>query len=1036
MKRTLFTRAAVLAAVAMVATFAVPLSAPSMAAEAVASGEQTAVPPSHPRLLFDGSSVEALRERIKSDVPKAAWERLRSRSDAYMTPGNPNYVAPELIIEDPYGWVYHEGSTKVHGTSLKPYDGLFGQSQLSTVLTELSFTYQLSQEEKYGRYAIEILLQLARKNWPVWACEGKVGPNQKGCDLGIGDQLAGIGEAFDWTYDLMSADERKLIIDKLVEYAPYLFGIVFGGGPSSNPQSNWMGVSSGGVGLTLLAIRGEPGVPDEFDAYLDQALLRTKTYLHEASTSQGDSVEGYVYAAYGLKNALPFALAGRRLGLEDVVTGSNAQRLAHWAVYEQIPGRGNEMVPLNDSTAVIASPSVLSYMMGMNPDDGITQWFWQRTAGPKGDDFYGRTRAPMFTVNTDCQPLEKNPAWTLGYCPIIRSAEDVNHILWWRSLEETPEVSPAQSLPLSQHFVEQGLVDSRTGFDGAQRDLVSTFSARRKAFGHYQFDLGSFTLYGAGANWAVDSSYSCVVCGKTADSGYAPGHNVVLIDGNKFTQSAADIRTSATTIDGHVSTPTFAWAHADLRYVYGKRSDGTFVSPHAGRDRFLSHAPGRPAILAVTDHLNRDTGYHKYRWQMHTDAANVVELEPGAPFGSGFRITAPNSAVMVGRISSNGTIAGDRPILASVFKQEVAQDIHPVHTVLYTDSVPAVTYDNLAVMAVTQPGEPAAAVTTLRVNGGNAAAVTSGGVTDVIASKLHTASAITGAQLGGNAEVATDGTFARLTRDAAQTLLVKGTSLTSLGRSYVAVTGQPATVSVSGTTAQAEGDTNNVYRVFAPEPLTSVHVNGVSTSSCRDGQYEVFPCLAPSVVTVTTTGPAVSTDVLPVDVQLSDAKGPLAGQGIVVQLAGAKHVVTTDSEGRADVFVPLDVDPGPYTIVATFEGSRRHAPSSAQQVVTVVRDDSVLRYVGVTSARGEDVNVAALLTDDEGLALPGQLVVFRAGDRVVQATTDAGGKAAAVLSVPDHGRSQIIEVDYAGATRYLRSSTAATVTWGGNREAE
>jgi hypothetical protein len=802
--------------------------------------------PSHPRLLFDADGAQLLRQRVTSGVPQAAWARLKSRAEAYVTPG-PNYVAPALVMEDPYnGWVIGPGAQQLHGSSMKPYDGLLGQSQLSTVLTELAFTYQISQDAKYGRHAIEIMLQLAKNKWPVWACVGKVGPNQYGCDLGIGDQLAGLGEAFDWTYDLMSVDERRLIVDRLTQYAPYLFGIVFGGGPSAIPQSNWMGVSSGGVGLTLLAIRDEPGAPSDLQRYLDQALLRTETYLHEASTSQGDSVEGYVYSGYGLKNSVPFALSARHLGMRDVITGANAQKLSHWAVYEQIPGRGNEMVPLNDSTATVASPSVLSYMMALNPDDGITQWFWQRTAGPKGDDFYGRTRPPLFTVNTDCAPIEKNPQMALGYCPVIRSAEDVGHILWWRSLAETPEVSPSTLLPKSQHFVEQGLVDSRTGFDGAQSDLVSTFSARRKAYGHYQYDLGAFTLYGAGANWALDSGYSCVVCGKTADSGYAPGHNVVLVDESKTTQSAADVRTDATTIDGHVDAASFAWAHADLRYVYG------FQSPYAGRDRFLSRAPGRPTILAVTDHLNRDGAFHKYRWQMHTDAANAVQLEPGAPPGTGFTLTAPNGAVLTARTGSNGTMAGDRPVLAAPFKQEVTQDITPVHTVLYIDSVPAVAYDHLAVMAVSQPGEPAATVSTLRVSGGNASAVTSDGVTDVVVSKIYTSALVTGS------EVATDGTFGRLTRGAGETLLVGGTALSSQGRDYVTVTGSAATVALSGNHVQATGAAANTYRVFAPQTVSQAAVNGAVVGSCQADSYVVFPCTAgPTAVVPELQGVAV-----------------------------------------------------------------------------------------------------------------------------------------------------------------------------------
>src|SRR5687767_9621627 len=108
---------------AATALIAVALLVPVALQRAGAEPPPPTVPPTgpststaHPRLLFDKDTIGALRARVTSDVPKAAYQRLLSRVDAYLTPG-PNYVNPLLVIEDPYGWIYNDGQTKVHGTS-------------------------------------------------------------------------------------------------------------------------------------------------------------------------------------------------------------------------------------------------------------------------------------------------------------------------------------------------------------------------------------------------------------------------------------------------------------------------------------------------------------------------------------------------------------------------------------------------------------------------------------------------------------------------------------------------------------------------------------------------------------------------------------------------------------------------------------------------------------------------------------------------------------------------------------------------------
>ena len=82
------------------------------------------------------------------------------------------------------------------------------------------------------------------------------------------------------------------------------------------------------------------------------------------------------------------------------------------------------------------------------------------------------------------------------------------------------------------------------------------------------------------------------------------------------------------------------------------------------------------------------------------------------------------------------------------------------------------------------------------------------------------------------------------------------------------------------------------------------------------------------------------------------------------------------------------------------------------------------------SARGEQVDAAAVLTDASGQPLRDRTISFAVRDVTATAVTDAAGRAKAVLVVRDHGRSQAVRAAFAGDPPYEPSSASATVTWG------
>jgi hypothetical protein len=89
-----------------------------------------------------------------------------------------------------------------------------------------------------------------------------------------------------------------------------------------------------------------------------------------------------------------------------------------------------------------------------------------------------------------------------------------------------------------------------------------------------------------------------------------------------------------------------------------------------------------------------------------------------------------------------------------------------------------------------------------------------------------------------------------------------------------------------------------------------------------------------------------------------------------------------------------------------------------------------LEYTGTTQARGDEIDVAAVLTERGGPVLVGEPVTFEARGRVATAITDEAGIARASLRLPDHGRSVTVVSSFPGNARYEGSSDSDTVTWG------
>lgn len=1004
---------------------------------------------SHPRLLFSAADVPALRTRVAAGgVPSQAWERLREKARGHLV-----RVQPELVRNDIGDPVRDTTGSDLQGLQ-KPYAL---QGEMTSYLIELGLAYQLSADETegrlYGRHAVELLKALADAGWPFWT---------GGVDLGIGDLALGVGLAFDWTYQLMTPEERTHIVRSITAHQETLFVrslFEYHNEASEYKSSNWTGVLGGGVGTLLLAIKGEPEAPSghdspegptipniggnfparhyDFQDYLDRAVEKAGWYLSHGFDALGAGDEGHTYANYGVDRSVPFAIAARREGIVDLIATSGVRNASRWRAFEQLPGEGQNFVNINDSTRTAGTVGFEALMFAVNPSDGIAQWNWRRTVGELGENYYGDPHLPSPVADDAC-PLDRwddAPLISAACAPLLHNASNAWAALFYRTPAETPEVDPATTGPLSVHYKANGLVDTRTGFAGGEREVLSTFQARRNAeapgptglgrTGHFQWDSGNFTLYGHGARWAIDPGSACVSCGKNLDEGYASYHNTIVIDGSRETQSYNSRYFSGTTIDSFVNGPNASLTHADMRYAYSANPLVSFDPPFAGRDHLMSRVPGRPVVIGIADELERDSVPfpRSYTWQMISDRKNLVSAD-----GSGFSVKALNGATLVGRAARDAAPStSSTPLTDPVFRVDPiwfknTTDDDGIHHKISTTTLPQQKLEQVTVMAITAPGASPATTAVLRLSGANAVAVDWEGSREVFLRKVRTAEEVTG-------EIQTDARVVRLLKDRGETILRDGRRLSAYGREYVTVTGSPATVNVGGDAVHATGAATNAYRVFAPQHINSVTVNGAAAASCRDGDYLAFPCL-PTQLAMTAPTTASATDPAAVSAVLTSGASGLAGRSVTFAIGPVQRTAVTDSTGLATAALPLDLDPGSYTASVRFAGAGGYLPSTDSAPVAVVADSTAVSYTGSTQGQADTVHASALLTEDEGVPLARRTIRFTLQGRTVTAVTDAAGRAHATLLAPNHGRAQDVAVEYLGEARYAPASSVATVTWG------
>lgn len=170
------------------------------------------------------------------------------------------------------------------------------------------------------------------------------------------------------------------------------------------------------------------------------------------------------------------------------------------------------------------------------------------------------------------------------------------------------------------------------------------------------------------------------------------------------------------------------------------------------------------------------------------------------------------------------------------------------------------------------------------------------------------------------------------------------------------------------------------------------------------------------------------TDPMELRATLTTGDTPLADRTVTFSLPGKSVTVKTDKRGVARASLDLNVPPGPAEIKVSYAGEDGYLASERSAPIEVRREETSIKFTGETTAQGNTIRAAAVLSENDGPPIPGKTVSFEIGDRTVTAVTDASGKAEAIIKATGHGRSEKVTARFE-ADQYFEAASTSDTVW-------
>uniref|UniRef100_UPI004055BFD5 heparinase II/III domain-containing protein n=1 Tax=Alistipes sp. TaxID=1872444 RepID=UPI004055BFD5 len=215
--------------------------------------------PSHPRLILKNGDIDAVRQRVIYDAP------LRKIHLHILNHTNKKILSAEPSIRKKQG-------KRLLGVSRRVLERV----------TYCSYMYLLSGDEKYAQRAeTEMLAAASFTDW---------NPSHF---LDVAEMMTALALGYDWLYNWLSPESRKIIEDALIEK----------GLRAAKPKmwwyrtdNNWNQVCNGGIIMAALAVYER--IPEEAQKLIARS-LKSNPKAQSSYGPDGIYPEGYGYWEYG-----------------------------------------------------------------------------------------------------------------------------------------------------------------------------------------------------------------------------------------------------------------------------------------------------------------------------------------------------------------------------------------------------------------------------------------------------------------------------------------------------------------------------------------------------------------------------------------------------------------------------------------------------------------------------------------------------------------------------------------------------------------
>jgi hypothetical protein len=264
-----------------------------------AATEGPAAAVTHPCILLDAATIEALRQRARNDDP--LWIALRERCDFYL----------QGVVNPPGVDPYPDGGSIGEGYQYDEYFPAMCNVALAYVVAK---GVDPERAQKYGEKAAEILYQMSTPE------DDPNGPNPL-FDQGYGIRYAGVGMAlgYDWAHDAMTAEERERVWTAINHW---IARFEVGGLGKDHPAGNHAAGYIAAKGLAGLATEGDnPQAAAQWEDFLERVQNGMIRPWFDENLSGGGYPQGYHYGPQAIVNTLlPVAAAKTAKGLDLVHT--------------------------------------------------------------------------------------------------------------------------------------------------------------------------------------------------------------------------------------------------------------------------------------------------------------------------------------------------------------------------------------------------------------------------------------------------------------------------------------------------------------------------------------------------------------------------------------------------------------------------------------------------------------------------------------------------------------------------------------------